>query len=105
MTVKQITVRLDPRQRATDQFVSLDGVRIGLRFRLSSIPRKWSLWLLSVSGDQLAGPIAVVPGLDLLRPYKHMPGVPPGELFVHGPPADDQNVDQESVVLYREVAT
>lgn len=99
--IVKINVRTDAAQRSTLQFVTLDDVRIGLRCHYASFTGRWHLWLVATDGTDIAGPIRLVPGVDLLLQYKHDPRVPPGQLFVHGDPPTKDTVDRESVLLYR----
>jgi len=99
--ITQINVRVAASQRSTIQFVTLDDVRIGLRFSYMASFQRWVMWLVAVDNEDIAGPIRLVPGLDLLLPYKYDPRVPPGVLFVDGDPPTLETVDLESRLLYR----
>lgn len=101
--IEKITVRLAPTQRNTLQYVDLDEVRIGLRARYSALADRWFLWLVAVDGSIIAGPMRMVPGLDLLLSHKHDPRVPPGQLFIDGDPPTAETMDKESQLLYRPV--
>lgn len=98
----------DDRDRDVVQFFDLEeGVRLGIRSRWSAYDTIGRLFLLDADETQFAGPIAVVPALDLLRQYKHDPRVPSGELFVYGanrqaPTFETIGVDQN--LIYRTAA-
>lgn len=99
----RIRVRQASSQRATTQFVDFrDGIRCGIRCRWSAFAELWYLWVLALDGTVIAGPMAMVPGIDLLLGTKHDPRVPQGELFVYSPTRDAPNADtmDESAVLY-----
>ncbi len=103
----KIRMRVTTDQREAIQFIDYqDGTRGGLKTRWSAWSRCWYLWLLAVDGEQIAGPIAVVPGIDLLVGRKHDPRVPQGQLFVYSKdrlPPDLDTVDVESILFYRRV--
>lgn len=105
--VVQIHVRRLETQRGTMQFVTLDGIRIGMRSRFSKYEQRWSLWLVATDGTTIAGSLKLVGGIDLLAGLKHDTRVPPGDLFVSvedRAPMTLDNVDVEAKLLYREAA-
>jgi hypothetical protein len=102
MSVYKIHIRRSDRQRATLQYVTLDGIRIGLRHQRSVLEARWYQWLVTTAGVEFLGPIKLVPGIDLWAPYHYDPRVPPGQLFVHGDPPDGDNTDVSTHLLYRE---
>lgn len=105
MAVSWIRLRQVASQLDTVQFVRLDGARIGIRARYSAYDERWSIWILDGGGAALVGPIRVEPGIDLLRPYKHIAGVPQGELFAQGrtrEPPDLDTIDDGVRLLYRD---
>lgn len=80
------------------------GTRIGFRFQFSSEQSRWFVWLLDLDLTLIAGPIRLVPGVDLLLQYKHDPRVPQGQLFVYSPtqaPPTLDTVDTDAVLFYR----
>ncbi len=99
--IEQINVRLVASQRATTQFVTLSEVRIGLKFQYMKSFERWMMWLLATDSTEIAGPIRLVPGLDLLLPFKYDPRIPPGQLFINGDPPTSETVDVSSRLLYR----
>lgn len=103
-TVKKIAIKRLDEHRATFFVYELDGVRIGLRFRHVAFLDRWALWLVALDGTEIAGPIMLMPGLDLLLPYKHDERVPPGQLFVRGEPPTKNTADKTSTLRYRPVA-
>jgi hypothetical protein len=103
----RVYVRQAPDQRATEQFVTLDGIRIGLRCQFSAFDSRWRLWLLDLDGTVIRGPTRLVQGLDLFGDAHHDPRVPPGELrvfSVDGVPMDAATVDKAAVLYYRRSA-
>ena len=103
-TVQKINVRFLASQRGTLQYVTLDDVQIGLRFRHSALIDRWYLWLIDTAGNQIAGPIKLVPGINLWQAYQYDERVPPGQLFVQGDPPTKTTVDKTSTLRYREIA-
>jgi hypothetical protein len=93
-----------PTQRSTLQFVTLDGVRIGLRFRHFPHDDRWRMWFVSVEGNDIAGPITLLPGVNFLTPYQYNPAIPPGELFVFSEdsqPPTKSTIDDSANLYYR----
>lgn len=103
--VDRIRVKLlSPADRATLSFLELDGVRIALRFRYSTLEDRWHMWIVATDGTEFVGPIRMLRGLDLLLPYKYDARVPPGQLFVRGEEMNAANADRTSELVYRRVA-
>lgn len=103
--VDRIRVKLSsPADRATLSFLDLDGIRIALRFRHSTLEDRWHMWLVSMDGTEFVGPIRLARGLDLFLPYKYDARVPPGQLFVRGEEMTAANADRTSELCYRRVA-
>lgn len=104
----QIFMRRAATQRATTQPVDYeDGVRGMLRSRYSAYDGRWRLWLLDLSGEALAGPIRVVPGINLLQGFQYDSRVPQGELFSYSSdasPPDAVTMDSTAVLFYRKAA-
>lgn len=90
--------------RARLIFITLEGVRVGLRVRWSAYAEQFALWLHLPDGSRIFGPRMLVPGIDLLDGSKHDPRVPPGQLFVYSPdrsaPTLD-TIDVDAVLFYR----
>jgi hypothetical protein len=104
-TVQKITVQYRTDDRATLVFLDLEpAVKIGFRFRHAARIDRWYMWLVSTDGEEFAGPIRLVPGIDLLAPYKYDSRVPQGQLFVQGGPLNRDNVDVGNTLRYRSVA-
>ena len=103
-TLTRIYVKGTDKDRDRIQFVSLDGLRIGLRCRYAAIDARWRLWLLDTDGSQIFGPVTLQPGIDLLVGAKHDPRVPQGQLFVYSAdrePPDATTIDVAAVLYYR----
>lgn len=86
------------------QFVTLGGLRIGLRCRYAAVDARWRLWVLDTDGSQIFGPATMMPGIDLLVGAKHDPRVPQGQLFVYSQsrePPDADTMDVTAVLYYR----
>ena len=99
ITVRRLATHQDPRQ-----FVELAGTRIGLRVTASKRDDRWDLRLVSTDYVEFAGPIRLVPGIDLFAPVAYDPRVPRGQLFVHSltrEPATLGNVDVVARLLFR----
>jgi hypothetical protein len=104
--VLHIKLRRTPRHRATEQYVTLDGIRVGIRSRYSQVEDRWYITILSSSGRRIVGPLKLVPGINLLEGHQHNPAVPPGQLFVHSLDREAPTratMDVEARLLYREV--
>jgi len=101
-----IRLRWSDSQRETQQELTLDGVRIRLRAMYNASAGGWFLDVLSVDRVLIVGSIALVPGVDLLRPFKHL-AVPPGVLFVEdqitGAAPDLVTLDVSALLKYRPV--
>lgn len=103
-TLTRIFVKGADTDRDRIQFVTLDGLRIGLRCRYAAVDARWRLWVLDTAGAQIFGPATMVPGIDLLIGAKHDPRVPQGQLFVYSPdrePPDATTMDVSAVLYYR----
>ncbi len=102
--VKVIRVKHLPEQRAVVETVELDSTRITFRFRHSGAEDRWYMWLIDTAGVQICGPIKLLPGTDLILPYKYDARVPPGQLFVRGDPPTKDTIDLSSFLCYRPIA-
>jgi hypothetical protein len=72
--------------------------------RYSAFDDRWYLWVLALDGTRIAGPIRLVPGVDLLLSYKYDERVPQGELFCYSAdrePPTKETVDTDAVLFYR----
>lgn len=101
----RIYVRRAAAQRQTSHFVTLGGLKIGLRFRYCAADERWRMWLLALDGATIVGPISLVPGIDLLAGRKHDPRVPAGQLFVWSPtrePPTADTIDVSAILFYRD---
>lgn len=104
-TLTRIYVKGTDTDRDRIQFVTLGGLRIGLRCRYAAVDARWRLWLLDTDGSQIFGPATMMPGIDLLVGAKHDPRVPQGQLFVYSPdrePPTADTIDVSAVLYYRE---
>lgn len=101
MACLYIRLRPTTAQRATTQSVTLDGVAVQLRARYTAAADGWYLDILDTGGTAIVTGLALVPGVDLLRPFRHL-AVPPGTLFVHGDAPTLESMDVTSRLLYRE---
>lgn len=108
MALLYIPLRQNPDQRSTDQELTLDGVRVRLLARYTALADRWYLDTLDLSDTVIVGGLALVPGVDLWLPYKHL-AIPQGALFVSDPrtrlPASLDTLDVSSLLAYREVGT
>ncbi len=103
-TIKKIAIKRIDEHRATQFVYRLDGIDIALRFRHVAFEDRWMMWLVALDGSDIAGPIRLVPGVDLSKPYKYDSRVPPGQLFVHGDPPSKDSADVTSLLCYRPIA-
>lgn len=108
MALLYIPLRQDADQRATDQEVTLDGIRLRIAAYNASITDRWYITLLSTDDERIVGSIAGVPGVDLLIPYKHL-ALPQGQLFIlnqqNREPGTFETQDVSALLVYREVGT
>lgn len=107
MNGNRVYVRIASDQRAPEQYITLEGVRIGLRFQFSAFDTSWRMWLLDLDGSVIRGPTRLVQGLDLFGDAHHDTRVPPGELrvfSVDGLRMDATTVDGDAVLYYRRTA-
>lgn len=106
--VLQIFVRRHTRDRAVTAPVDYrDGTKGMLRSQYSGFDGRWRIWLLALDGEVIAGPIRVVPGINLLQGFQYDPRVPRGELFTYSRdrlPPDAVTMDNDAVLLYRGVS-
>lgn len=104
MSTYTIPIRLDEAQTMTVQELTLDGVRIILRARYVLYTDRWYLSVYDSSDTLIVGGIPIVPGVDLLRPYKHLE-IPQGQLFSHSKdrePPTFVTLDNTSRLMYRD---
>ena len=100
----RITIRATDDDRARVQFVTLDGVRVGIESRFSAFDSRWRIWLLALDSAKICGPITLVPGIDLLVGHKHDPRVPQGQMFVYSlarAAPDAESMDATIGLYYR----
>ena len=71
-----------PSQAHAEQTTTLDGVTYVLRFDYVQRLGRWRLGLYTSRGTLIVAPLWLVPGSDLLAPYRSDPRVPPGNLVV-----------------------
>jgi hypothetical protein len=103
-TLTRISVFGGSSDRSRLQFVTLDGVRVGIRVRWSAYSSVLLLWLHDAAGVQIFGPRFLVPGLDMLDGSKHDLRVPQGQLFVYSPTREAptlETIDVSAVLFYR----
>lgn len=104
MAVLHIELRQIPEQRETVQECTLDAVRVILVARYAERTDRWYLSIYTPAEVLLVGSLALVPGVDLLRPYRHL-ALPQGQLFVQSVQRLPPNFDSLEVsarLLYRE---
>ena len=71
-----------PDRPHSEQSTTLDGVTYVLRFDFVQRMSRWRLGLYTTRGDLIVAPVWLVPGADLLAPFRSDPRVPPGTLVV-----------------------
>jgi hypothetical protein len=92
--VLQITPQFRDNETHTDQTLVLDGIRVQFSTYTNRENNVWYLDIRDVDGAPLVLGIALVPGLDLLFPYRYLE-LPPGILFV----VDQSGVPQTDPTL------
>lgn len=105
MSELYVQLRQDNEHRKTVQEVQLDGVRILVRAQYIARYDRWVASLFDTSENLLVGGIACVPGVDLLKPYKHL-ALPQGALFFlssEREPPTFTTLDVTSRCIYREI--
>lgn len=101
--VKRVQVRQNTTQRATVQEVELGDVRVRLRAQWNASSDRWYVSLYTLADALILGSVPCVPGVDLLRPYKHL-AIPQGQLFCSArdrEPPSFSTMDTTARVLYR----
>jgi hypothetical protein len=104
MATKYLQIRQVDTQREVDQECTLDDVRVIIRVRYSAATDRWYASIYNTANELLVGSLACVPGVDLLRPYKHL-AIPRGQLFCSSKerePPTFTTLDTSVRVLYRE---
>lgn len=104
MTTRHVKLRQTFKQRCYEQDVTLDGVRVRLRSTYSIRTDRWYVSIFDTTDTLIVGSLAVVPGVDLLLPYKHL-AIPQGQLFAYArdrEPPTFVTADVGAVTLYRE---
>ena len=106
MATRYIRVRWRDDQRASEQEFTLDGVRIRIRANYNARTGRWYIDVRDTSDAQIVGPIALVPGVDLWQPFKHLP-IPQGRLYLEDTqrdaPATLASMDVSALLKYDEV--
>jgi hypothetical protein len=104
MTLKRISVRQGTAERSRSQRITLGGVRLTAKFQYVAATERWVMTLSDLSGVVILAGVTVVPGVDLLLPFKHL-ALPQGQLFVISKdrePPTLLTVDRTAHVNYRE---
>ena len=81
---------------------ALGGVRVRLLSTYSSREDRWYVSILGLDDTLIVGPIACVPGINLLLPYRHL-AIPQGVLFCFSrdrEPPTFATLDATARVLY-----
>jgi len=109
MSIQEISVQLNESVHLS-QTLTLDGVRFRLDTYTNKADSSWYMDLADEDGVALVQGIALVVGLDLLYPYRHLTNIPPGILFVNdqtlpvlSDPMLDSFTDQEFALYYQTV--
>jgi hypothetical protein len=108
MAIQEITVQFREDETHTSQTLTLDGVRFRLDTYTNKADGAWYLDIFDGDGVALVQGIALVTGLDLLFPYRHL-DVPVGLLFIndHEGERTDPGLDsffQREAALYYQTA-
>ncbi len=86
MTLYLIPTSSDP---FYDQTVDIAGTSFLFRFRYNTREETWWFSILSVGGEAIVEGIKVVPGVNLLAPYKYNPLLPDVTLIALSSGDDD----------------
>ncbi|MEC9048880.1 MAG: hypothetical protein VYA51_12790 [Planctomycetota bacterium] len=101
-----IRLRFSDAQRESEQDCELDGVRVRLAAAYNATAKRWYLHTFDTDRNLIVGSIALVCGVDLWRPYKHL-ALPQGALFLEDPvleaPASLESLDVSALLKYRQV--
>ena len=88
--------------------VTLDGVDYDIRLRWNTRDEAWQC-LIGLSGDDPSVTFKITNGLDLLKPYKYLEGVPDGQLYmidtvkINGRPGyTSTGIEKRFVLVYRD---
>ena len=107
MTTYHIKLRWSGDTRESVQEFTLDGVRCRWRAMYNATAGRWYLDVSDIEDVLIVGSIALVPGVDLLLPYKHL-AIPQGRLYVEDPindaPPDLQSLDASALLKYESVS-
>lgn len=74
---------------------TLEGQVYSLRYRWNDVDESWSLYI-GLQGDDPSIVTKLTNGFDLLRPYKYLEGIPPGNLLVFDTVNSDGRPDYEN---------
>lgn len=99
-----VRVRRSGTDRRTEQQRDIAGTRVGIRVQWLAQRSRWAMWLLSLDASLIAGPILLVPGIDLLAGLRHDPRVPQVEMFVWSQdlaPPDLDTIDGDAKIYFR----
>lgn len=79
MSVREIVI---PSQRAFFlERVELDGLVYLLDFKYNQREDAFYLEIQDETGEHLAGPMKLVSNWSILKPFRYVPGLPPGEII------------------------
>lgn len=110
MALIEITIQFREQDKRTVQTLELDGARWQFATYTNRADGSWYLDLADSAGTALLFGIALVTGLELLFPYRHL-DVPPGALFVNdlAGPREDPGLstfqDRGAALYYLEATT
>lgn len=108
MSLLELTVQPDPAVTHFRAAVELEGARYQFAFYTNAIDGGWSFDVASEDESSAATGIALVAGIDLLHPYRHL-DLPPGQLFVvdrdGGDPDATAFADGRASLYYLEAST
>lgn len=108
--IREVIPQFNADETHTSQTVTLDDVTVRLDTYTVRPRDGWALDLYDSDGVPLVQGIALVTGLDLLFPYRHL-DVPPGPLFVGyheqpvADPAEPDFLERRASLYYQEVGS
>lgn len=100
--MERVRLRFDETRSRHKHEITLGGVPVRLWAYPSALTDRWYVTIHDLLDGLIVGPILLVPGIDLLRPYKHL-AIPQGSLFVYaedGQPPTFSTLDVTRRVLY-----
>lgn len=100
--MERVRLRFNETKKRHKQEITLGLVPVRLWAYPSGLTDRWYVTIHDLADVLIVGPLLCVPGINLLRPYKHL-AIPQGSLFVYaedGEPPTFSTLDVSRRVLY-----